>query len=135
MDRNWTVFWISAAAGIVVLLISLLFQKGCDDTPGPVSVGKPGSVSGRVNVRLGEGNITDLRVKVRGDMMELTFGNKLWLSSLLVSYDGASKGKMRQGDRMTLAVPATPGTHRLQLVGERGSYDAGRRWHRDIIVE
>lgn len=87
------------------------------------------------SIRLGVGNISDLKAKLRSDVVELTFKNCLWLSSLLVSYDGVSQGKMRQLDRMTLTVPATPGTHRLTLVAEKGSFDAGRTWYRDIVVQ
>ena len=67
-------------------------------------------------------------------MLELTFKNRLWLSSLLVYYDGVFQGKMRQLDKMTLNVAATSGTHTLELVAEKRSFDAGRRWHRQIIV-
>ncbi len=87
------------------------------------------------SVRFGAGNTDSVSAAVRSGMLELTIRNRLWLSSLLVSYDGSSRGKMRQGDRMPLSEPALKGIHRVRLVAEKGSYDEGRSWYRDVIVE
>jgi hypothetical protein len=131
--ERWIEFWIAVAAGIFVTILFWPLQCGGPPQRGDKVGYAPTRGSG--NVYLGEGNISDIAVTRKGNMVEIKFKNGLWLSSVSVSYDGAQAGMLKQLDTMVLVKPATPGRHRLELQAERGSHDAGRSWYREIVVE